>query len=210
MCRSHYAKAYYSHDFEVHKRPEHCKFEGCSKPHSAKGYCERHWARLRRHGDPASVNTTSSEEIQAMIETAKKFRGPECLDWPYGVSNRGLPYQGKHGKPILFNLCKSRHGPSRKKGTRHFPTQTCGNKKCINPDHLKWATVGERKALRLQNGLAKSKLKGGKLTAKDVLAIRKSKETNVSLAQKFGVHQVGISRIKHYHSWGWLKEDAHV
>lgn len=32
-----------------------CKFEGCDAPIAGKGFCRRHYFRLRKHGDPAKV-----------------------------------------------------------------------------------------------------------------------------------------------------------
>ena len=40
-----------------------CKVEGCSAPHSAKGYCERHYTQFRRHGHIISAERLLSPRI---------------------------------------------------------------------------------------------------------------------------------------------------
>lgn len=39
--------------------PRQCDLDGCSRPHYAAGYCNPHWRRWKRSGDPGSVEVNS-------------------------------------------------------------------------------------------------------------------------------------------------------
>lgn len=52
-----------------------CSIEGCEKPTYARGWCEKHWARWHRHGDP--------------VGTAK-----ERVKHGYAVHGRAIPEYG--------------------------------------------------------------------------------------------------------------------
>lgn len=73
---------------------------------------------------------------------------------------------------------------------------TCDNKKCVNPDHLKLGTTRDNIA-----DMDAKKRRGtkSKLTNADVAEIKKmlaDRHSQQSIADKFGVYQTTISRIK--------------
>ncbi len=35
--------------------PDRCSYEDCDRPYQAKGFCDKHYRRLRSHGDPSIV-----------------------------------------------------------------------------------------------------------------------------------------------------------
>ena len=39
-----------------------CTIAGCTSPHEARGWCEKHWKRWRKHGDPLKV--ASNGQVQ--------------------------------------------------------------------------------------------------------------------------------------------------
>ena len=45
------AHLHYKHE----KRRTHCDVDGCEKPHHCKGFCDRHYWRFRRYGDPLAT-----------------------------------------------------------------------------------------------------------------------------------------------------------
>lgn len=49
-CKSHYLKR--RRELGTQVRRGVCSVEGCSEPHVAKGYCEDHYYRWKRYGDP--------------------------------------------------------------------------------------------------------------------------------------------------------------
>lgn len=80
---------------------------------------------------------------------------------------------------------------------------SCDNKLCINLSHLSLGTQADNvndKVLR--NRQAKgTQANKSKLTNSDVLAIKSSLKSQVTLGQQFGVTQSMISRIKANKNW---------
>ena len=86
---------------------------------------------------------------------------------------------------------------------------SCDNPGCVEPSHL-WAgtnldNVRDRNQKNRQFR-AKGEANGrAKLTNSDVRAIRKSKETNTQISQKYGMSQANISQIRSRTLWPHIK-----
>lgn len=134
----------------------------------------------------------------------------DCLEWTgYVTKDYGYPFTSICGRGILVKrLVAMRMGIDI---DRFTITNTCGNKLCVNPDHIKACTrrvlakscaqkmnanpVGQRK--RIINNRAK-----GKLSMEIANQIRAEVGmTKRSLAQKYGVDDNVISRILAGKSW---------
>jgi len=79
----------------------------------------------------------------------------------------------------------------------------CDNPKCCNPTHLYAGTIHNNVDDRIKRNRSKIGEKHGmaKLTEKQVLEIRASKETQRVLAKRFNVSQINIGRIKNRKIW---------
>lgn len=67
LCGKHYERLRTSEGFVSSKLEVSplCSIEGCGRPHIARGWCNNHWKRWRRHGDPLGMfvpQTTCSVE----------------------------------------------------------------------------------------------------------------------------------------------------
>ena len=87
---------------------------------------------------------------------------------------------------------------------------TCDNPQCINPDHLFLGTNYDNVLDKLKKGrhrtIRGSARSDAKLTEADILEIRASSGVSQQkLADKYGVHQVLISKIKKGERWGHVK-----
>lgn len=82
----------------------------------------------------------------------------------------------------------------------------CDNPPCVNPDHLFLGTAADNSADMVQKGRAAVGTDNArsKLTEKDVLQIRRSKESRKTLARQFNISQQHISDIKHRNVWRHL------
>lgn len=96
------------------------------------------------------------------------------------------------------------HGPCSAPCLMH----TCDNPPCVNPDHLKPGTVAENNADMARKGRA-SRTGGtsgddhprAKLTAADVIEIRRSKTPVADLCARFGVTKHAIYSVRSGKSW---------
>jgi len=84
----------------------------------------------------------------------------------------------------------------------HGVLHTCDNPSCTNPQHLYTGTVVENmRDKQVRRRVAGERHPYGKLKDDDVLAIRASTESQSKLAEKYGVIQAHISRIKRRVNW---------
>ena len=76
----------------------------------------------------------------------------DCLIWPHSLCTAGYPSCMIGGKIMLAHrfMCQIAHGapPTRNYHAAH----SCGNRKCINPEHLSWKTGSENQMDRPAQG----------------------------------------------------------
>lgn len=82
----------------------------------------------------------------------------------------------------------------------------CDNPNCINPHHLKLGTHEDNVRDRQERGRqAKGERNGrAKLTAEQVLEIRKDTRPDKEIAAEYGVNKRSIDKIKKYEIWKHL------
>lgn len=147
--------------------------------------------------------------LKSVVRNSREKKTNRCIDWPYPVLRSGYGYvwfryaSWSAGRFVLAAF--SRQDP---KGLH--AAHTCGNRACINPDHLYWATPTENNRDKRADG---TQLKGeeiaiSKLTEKQVLKIYSSTEKQYILAKHFSVSESTICNIKKGRAWGWLTEPS--
>ena len=138
-----------------------CSIEGCGKKHYGRGYCQMHHMRLWVHGDPTTVKGHRSAGHEFYENVARSYSQSDCLFWPY-ANVRGYPVFNYAGKRWLVTrlLCKEIYGdpPSAEFHAAH----SCGNGHlgCVNPLHLRWASLADNTADRVRAGVERQKLTG--------------------------------------------------
>lgn len=129
----------------------------------------------------------------------------DCCLWKRSTAN-GHPCIRLDGKNQLVRraLWVSAHGPI---PAGHIVRAKCGDKLCINPEHTEITTFArlgkELGALGIMSGPIRSaaiqrtkRNTQGKLSIEAVREIRSSDATTVSMAEKFGVTQAHISKVR--------------
>jgi hypothetical protein len=182
-----------------------CRAFGCEGVAYSKGYCESHYRRFRKYGDPLAGKTPSREPelfLRKITET------DACIDWPYQVNENGygqIRFAGKmmnaHRASLIIHsghpVCPDMHAA-------HEPV-VCHNRRCVNPRHLRWATPKANMADRAIDGTVYrpvGELQGAsKLTAAAVAEIRASGLPQKALAERFGVSKQQISKIIRRERW---------
>lgn len=189
-----------------------CSVAGCDKPHLAQTYCERHYRRFKKHGDPEAGGTAQGELRRYIDTIVLPFAGDDCLIWPYGRDKDGYAqggYPGIKSHRAYRAVCELVHGapPSPK----HHAAHSCGrgHEGCISPSHLSWKTPSENAEDTRAHGtmMMGSGHTNSKLTENDVRAIRKlfGRMTHENIAARYGVARATISLISSGATWGWLE-----
>lgn len=188
------------------KRGVECLVDGCEKPSYSSGLCNSHRHKKQRYGDPeGGADWKKNQRIDFIRSVEPGHDG--CILWPYHVGKNGYGdsrfggYRGAHAV-----MCYIHHGD--RPSSEHEVAHSCGNRKCVNPDHLRWATKLENASDRLTHGTQPmgERCYNAKLTASDVIEMRslRSSETLKRLSDKFGVSISTVSRICRGDSWSWL------
>ena len=133
---------------------------------------------------------------------------PTCWEWTgtkthgYG-SIRRRRLSGLWTMALAHRLSYEIHKGPIPKGLLVRHTKECGNKGCVNPDHLNLGTQKDN----LQVNRGEKNGGGGKLTEHDVCLIKLYLRSfsQRQLAKGFGVDQTMISRIKRGIAWRHVK-----
>jgi hypothetical protein len=136
---------------------------------------------------------------------ALRYTGKECLLWPFAIGSAGYPKVsiGQHAKSRDAHrwLCELAYGPA--PTPQHVAAHHCGQKLCLNPGHIRWATQTENMADKIihKTNHAKETHPRRKLTNDAVRDIRESKGPLKEAAKKYGVHFSTISSIRLGKHW---------
>jgi len=188
-----------------------CKIDSCGKPVKARGYCENHYRRFLRHGDPLAGPQAKGAALE-WSRTAARYEGDDCLIWPFHRHKAtGYGRTNWNGKPAIASrvICEIAHGPP--PTPRHQAAHSCGSahEGCVSPRHLRWATVKENNADKLIHGtlLQGERVGNAKLTGASVLEIRRraaAGESQRAIAASFGITQSYVSMIRRRTVWAHL------
>ncbi len=190
-----------------------CSIDGCENASAKRGWCNMHYLRWYRRGDPLTKTLLRGDPDGAFWQKVSKD-GPihpicgQCWIWTarslmngYGrlkVAGRwhfAHRYSwGIHAGPIPNELCV---------------LHRCDNPSCVNPTHLFLGTRGDNAAdMVWKNRHAKGEnVPWAKLTDEQVREIRSRYEYNsttngaYALARDFGVSQPTIARILDGRTW---------
>lgn len=193
------------------ERGRFCEVDGCDKPHHSGGYCKAHFLRWKRNGDPLGGRPTSPDSKE-WIEAHVGYEGDDCLIWPLRRNRNGYGSVRSGGVNMMANryMCLLAHGEP--PTPEHQSAHSCGNGHlgCVNPRHLRWATVKENMADMVEHGTVPQGERNGhaKLTEDDVREIKRSrgKVTQRELAKRFGVGHANIAQIQRGFSWKHVEE----
>lgn len=190
-----------------------CSVSDCGKPTKSRAcpYCHRHYRINLRHGSPLAVKKrhTDPGETYSWLLQHVGHNGEECLEWPFTIHSAGYGVVQVGDKKRIAStvMCELVHGekPTKEHQAAHF----CGYRRCINPNHIRWATPSENQLDRVAHGTSNRGARHGlsKLTAAKVLQIRHmaaSGLTHKAIAEQMGISRSHISGVASRTYWNWL------
>lgn len=211
MCNMHYVRWYRTGSTSKRRKTgrDKCYINDCGSDSTAFGLCNKHYSRFRKTGDPEKTITTPTGEPRRFYEdVVLQYEGDDCLEWPYGLVGNGYPglWNGKKSDGVHTIVCEHFHG-MRPEG--YQTAHSCGNKKCCNHKHLRWATPKENNADKVLHGTSQIGETNGnsKLTESKVRKIKKLEGaiSQRKIARMFDVSQRTIWMIFNSKSWTHIK-----
>ena len=182
-----------------------CAVEHCDRRQYAGEFCFTHYHRNKKYGDP-NAGTTSPGAIHAWLNDHKDYAEKgACLLWPFsrrpGYYSVKLP-SGQYTKAHRI-MCFLAHGEP---PDGAFAIHSCGNKSCVNPNHLRWGTPAENTADAKKHGTLRfgSKCRQARLCEADVITIRErwaNGETLDQLAKNFPATRSAIWMAATRRTW---------
>ena len=181
-----------------------CKIKGCENKYRTAGFCNAHYLRNYRHGDP----------------NIKKSKWNEKLDYKVSESNCfevTSHKPGNHGYPLIMHKkkCLPAHRKIYEEMFGEIPKgqlvrHKCDNRLCINPEHLELGTFKDNMNDKVKRGRqakgeqnARSKLKEYQvIEIKRILKQGSSLKHNAKLlSEKYGVAVATINDIYYGNTW---------
>ena len=121
-----------------------CSIENCDKPSRTRGWCEMHYRRWLKNGDPLIKRTFDTPEESFSART--KWQDG-CLVWTGSLNKKGYGHIRVDGTMVRAHryAWQREHGeiPEGK-----IIDHNCHNRACVNIDHLRLATYQENSANR--------------------------------------------------------------
>lgn len=130
----------------------------------------------------------------------------QCILWPYSTNDKGYGLAVIGGKQRGAHnwMCRLAHGEPF--SIWRHAAHSCGNPRCINPNHLRWATHAENMADKEKQGTVARGENNGRtsLTEADVLDIRNAPAKLAPLMKKYSLSKHAVSRIRSGKRWAHL------
>lgn len=181
-----------------------CSVDGCDRKHMAKGLCDTHYNLWRRTG---STTTTTKQckkgEGVLFLQSLVGHEGRECIRWPFGITGVGYGLVTWNRKRYGAHraICEMAHGPTPFKGA--LALHGCGNRWCVNPNHLRFGTRKENSHDSVEHGTMRygDRHPGAVLTAQQVLEIYADPRGHSEVAREYGCSAATVLKIRAGRLW---------
>jgi len=190
-----------------------CAVDGCDKTTTAIRWCNKHYQRWLRHGDPlhGRDRKTASGEALAWLKAHVNYVGDDCLIWPFArfPAGRAKIAIGGKTKYAYRVMCEWVHGEP--PTPQHEAAHSCarGHEACVHPQHVRWATSKENGQDMVAHGNSTRGPRNpqAKLAEADVITIRSlaGKVTQAKIAERYGLHPMHVHAIIARKVWAWLE-----
>lgn len=185
-----------------------CEAPMCASPRMGRGrLCSVHHGRFYKKGnfDPPPPSRIEWLEEHATHDDARK-----CLLWPFGKDHGHYPSikMGNRYSNAHREMCRIAHGAPPTES--HFAVHSCDNKRCVNPNHLRWGTPAENVKEAFERGfIPKGENVSRAILTEELVrnarADRKSGMTYAELSRKYGIAKGAIWHAVKGSQWGHVK-----
>lgn len=135
-----------------------CSADGCAQPHEARGWCNVHYLRWYRNGDPLKGGPLKTQpgEASAFLDAVLRGDAPRepngCIRWPHALKGKGYAHVGGEavGRLVLEHFVGPAPTPRHTMG--HAAHDVCGSRRCVAPEHLSWQTYQEQTDQQRKDG----------------------------------------------------------
>ena len=183
-----------------------CSFGGCGRPHKGHGLCDSHLRQAKRGStlSPIRGKLPNGQRESDLRRIATAPPTDECVfvEWGATAERPTLAINGETVVGAVYVLTLASGEQPAGRYCLHDPS-TCSAGRCLNPRHLYWGTQAENMADKYIAGTEQTGERHNlaKLTEADVLYIRRSSETGVALAARFGITKSNVSCIRTRKTW---------
>lgn len=191
-----------------------CEVDNCGNPHNAKGFCNTHYGRLRRGGNPHIKSQIEKTPTERFFESFEKLSTTDCWEWTSYKANFGYGKLRANGREVRAHRFSYEYfvGP--------IPNglcvlHKCDNPPCVNPKHLYIGTKRDNARDMIERGRAyqpptqgeynsQAKLHDGDIHVIRYLVECGLKQTHV--ANFLGISKHQVNSIVHKRSWAHVTE----
>lgn len=169
-----------------------CAIHDCSNPVRARGWCNRHWQRWKKYGDPLAggAHRVRSQNLADRILGHISITATGC--WEYTAARDRSGYGRVRWQGSTFFAHRLAYqlwvGPP-----PEAVCHACDNPPCVNPAHLFGGTQQDNVRDMVQKGRARHAVK---LSDEHVLAIRQDRRLLREIAAEYRVTESTVSRIR--------------
>lgn len=183
-----------------------CSIDDCTNPRNGRGYCSKHYYRLRMNGDPHKTKRTYRGDPMARFVSKVAEMPTGCHEWQGGKFTAGYGNFKVAGKDRVATrwLWEHIHGPiAEGLQVRH----KCDNPPCVNIDHLELGTNLDNSRDMVERGrsVRGERARTAKLTADEVVEIRelvaRGDQTKTAIARSYGTTRQNVTHIVNSFSW---------
>ena len=117
-----------------------CNVDGCENGGQLRrGWCNRHYLRWLKHGDPLAGNTKYTDPEEAFLARTEPLLWSGCVVWTGATNGKGYGSLTVNGRTVAAH----RYAWERENGPIPDGMEVdhkCFERSCTNPEHLRLAT----------------------------------------------------------------------
>jgi len=204
------------------RRVRECSVDGCTAisgvPGTARGLCNKHYTRAKRHGDPLHTEVFAGTSLQEHFDYYATHRPDDgCWLWQgyFGPFGYGIIHSG--GRTVQAHRV-SFEVAVRPLEAGEIVRHRCDNPPCVNPLHLEAGTHQDNSDDKWSRGRgnppAGERHPQSKLTERDVILIRdvlgQGVYSQTYLATLFGVSSQAVWAVANNRTWRTVAGSANA